>query len=230
MAARHRLPDEPGAAGEPDRPAPARPAESAGAGRLRAVLVGTVPVLFAAAVTVAAVLGTGPLGAVAPADQRTDGSVPIPTFVGGPVADRADGPPDRIPVTGTAGVPPGARETAAAAAADDAARAVAVRDATERAAARERAEEARRAEERAARERAAEDDRRARQQVEERRQAEDRARRAAVPTTAVPPPPAPTAPPPPVSPLSAADRPGEVTGDAPVSTEGVPCGPGCGRQ
>lgn len=143
--------------------------------RLRTVLAGVVPVLLAA--SFAAAVGTGPLGGNAPAGQRTGLSVPVPTFAGGPPASSPEGATDggvmeaspdlRARPPATAGA--GSRETAAAGAAGDAARAAAVRVADERAVAQERAQEARRAEQRAAAQRAG------RERAQERQAAEQRA-------------------------------------------------------
>ncbi|MEJ8280814.1 hypothetical protein [Pseudonocardia spirodelae] len=169
------------AAGSAPRPAPAtdgrRPgAAAAGPRRLRAVLAGAVPVVLLAAVTVTGLLGSGVLGGIAPAGQRLDGYVPVPTFAADPAgstgpADTTGAPSPRWygPLTGTG---PGARtatavpvaltEPRAAAAADGAVRAASERIAEQQRIAAER--EARRAEELAAQRRAAQERARAAQQ------------------------------------------------------------------
>jgi hypothetical protein len=141
--------------------------------RLRTVLAGVVPVVLAASLAAAA--GTGPLGGNAPAGQRTGLSVPVPTFAGGPPASSSEGATDGGVMEASPDLrsrPPAmaeSRETAAAGAAGDAARAAAVRVADERAVAQERAQEARRAEQRAAAQRAG------RERAQERQAAEQRA-------------------------------------------------------
>ncbi|WP_075295297.1 MULTISPECIES: hypothetical protein [unclassified Pseudonocardia] len=193
--------------------------------RLRTVLAGVVPVLLAA--SLAAAVGTGPLGGNAPAGQRTGLSVPVPTFAGGPPAASSEGATDggAMEVSPDLRTQPPAmaesRETAAAGAAGDAARAAAVRVADERAVAQERAQEARRAEQRAAAQRADQQradqqradqqraaEERAAQERRDRERAEQRARQA----------PAPSAPPPAGTPAAPAGPPPPPAGGTPDGT------------
>ncbi|MER5673365.1 hypothetical protein [Pseudonocardia alni] len=210
------------------RPVEGRARPPRGRRRLRVTLAGVVPVVLVAAVTVAGLLGTGVLGGVAPADQRVDDHVPVPTFASGPTVDDASSipMPSRWYGSGT-GVAPttapvAARETRAAAVADGAVRAATARIAEDRRIAEERraaeaaAQERRAAEQRAEQDRAAQ---RAREQADARR-------RAAVPPTGAPTtPPAPTttpAPPTGTAPDDARTASPTPTGDAP-RTEAVVC-------
>ncbi len=205
---------------------PARPPR--GRRRLRVTLAGVVPVVLVASVTVAGLLGTGVLGGVAPADQRVDDHVPVPTFASGPTVDDASSIPMPSrwygPGTGIAPTtaPVAARETRAAAVADGAVRAATARIAEDR-----RIAEERRAAEAAARERLAAEQRAAQDRAAQRaREQADARRRTAVPPTGAPTtPPAPTttpAPPTGTAPDDARTATPAPTGDA-SRTEGVVC-------
>ncbi|OLM00901.1 hypothetical protein Ae406Ps2_0901c [Pseudonocardia sp. Ae406_Ps2] len=225
-----------------DRDRPAR-----GRRRLRVTLAGVVPVVLVAAVTVAGLLGTGVLGGVAPADQRVDDHVPVPTFAAGPTADDASSlpmpsrwygsgtgvtsttEPSRVPTGTPTTVPVAARETRAAAVADGAVRAATARIAEERRLADERRAAEIAAQERHAAEVAAQERRDEERRAEEQRAREqaDARRRAAVPPTEAPTtPPAPsTAPAPPSS--TGPDEPGgaapaPTATSAPAPTGGAP--------
>lgn len=256
MTGRHRMPGGPGPAG-PDpagpevwpssaarsrgatatapvgpwdapRPVEGRARPPRGRRRLRVTLAGVVPVVLVASVAVAGLLGTGVLGGVAPADQRVDDHVPVPTFASGPTVDDASSipMPSRWYGSGT-GIAPttapvAARETRAAAVADGAVRAATARIAEDR-----RIAEERRAAEAAARERLAAEQRAAQDRAAQRaREQADARRRAAVPPTGAPTtPPAPTttpAPPTGTAPDDARTATPAPTGDAP-RTEGVVC-------
>ncbi|WP_224402499.1 hypothetical protein [Pseudonocardia sp. ICBG1034] len=210
------------------RPVEGRAQQPRGRRRLRVTLAGVVPVVLVASVTVAGLLGTGVLGGVAPADQRVDDHVPVPTFASGPTVDDASSipMPSRWYGSGT-GIAPttapvAARETRAAAVADGAVRAATARIAEDR-----RIAEERRAAEAAARERQAAEQRAAQDRAAQRaREQADARRRAAVPPTAAPTtPPAPTttpAPPTGTAPDDARTATPAPTGGAP-RTEGVVC-------
>ncbi|GAA1861039.1 hypothetical protein GCM10009772_41140 [Pseudonocardia alni subsp. carboxydivorans] len=210
------------------RPVEGRARPPRGRRRLRVTLAGVVPVVLVASVTVAGLLGTGVLGGVAPADQRVDDHVPVPTFASGPTVDDASSipMPSRWYGSGT-GIAPttapvAARETRAAAVADGAVRAARARIAEDR-----RIAEERRAAEAAARERLAAEQRAAQDRAAQRaREQADARRRAAVPPTGTPTtPPAPTttpAPPTGTAPDDARTATPAPTGDAP-RTEGVVC-------
>jgi hypothetical protein len=185
-------------------------------------------VVLVASVTVAGLLGTGVLGGVAPADQRVDDHVPVPTFASGPTVDDASSipMPSRWYGSGTGIAPTTApvavRETRAAAVADGAVRAATARIAEDR-----RIAEERRAAEAAARERLAAEQRAAQDRAAQRaREQADARRRAAVPPTGAPTtPPAPTttpAPPTGTAPDDARTANPAPTGDA-SRTEGVVC-------
>ncbi|ALE77466.1 hypothetical protein WY02_02195 [Pseudonocardia sp. AL041005-10] len=210
------------------RPVEGRALPPRGRRRLRVTLAGVVPVVLVASVTVAGLLGTGVLGGVAPADQRVDDHVPVPTFASGPTVDDASSipMPSRWYGSGT-GIAPttapvAARETRAAAVADGAVRAATARIAEDR-----RIAEERRAAEAAARERLAAEQRAAQDRAAQRaREQADARRRAAVPPTGAPTtPPAPTttpAPPTGTAPDDARTATPAPTGDA-SRTEGVVC-------
>ncbi|GAA4987570.1 hypothetical protein WHI96_04630 [Pseudonocardia tropica] len=203
------------------RPVEGRARPPRGRRRLRITLAGVVPVVLVAAVTVAGLLGTGVLGGVAPADQRVDDHVPVPTFASGPTVDDASSIPMPSRWYGSdTGVAPttapvAARETRAAAVADGAVRAATARIAEDRRIAEERRAAEVAAQERRAAERRAEQDRAARRAREQ----ADARRRATVPPSG-----APTTPPDP-SPTSApptGTAPDDTRTAAPAPTGGVP--------
>lgn len=214
------------------RPVDGRSRAPRGHRRLRVTLAGVVPAVLVAAVTVAGLLGTGVLGGVAPADQRVEDHVPVPTFASGPTVDDTSSAPvpsrwygsgtPIAPTTAPTTAPVAARETRAAAVADGAVRAATARIAEDRRIAEERraaeaaAQERRMAEQRAAQDRAAQRD----------RERADARRRATVPptgTATVPPAPTTTpAPPTGTAPDDARTAAPAPTGDAP-RTEGLVC-------
>lgn len=246
-AARSRGATTPTHLREAPRPVEDRDRPARGRRRLRVTLAGVVPAVLLAAVTVAGLLGTGVFGGVAPADQRVDDHVPVPTFAAGPTADDASSLPmpsrwygsgtgvtsTTVPTAAPTGtsttVPVAARETRAADVADAALRAATARIAEER-----RLADGRRAAEIAAQERhaaevAAQQRRAAERRAEEQRAREqaDARRRAAVPPTEAPTtPPAPSTDPAPPS-STGPDEPGNATpaptgSSAPAPTGGAP--------